>query len=109
MVKLTAKDKKKIRELRSFYPDIVKVKVSISKEGGFIAEIFPFDCGTQAETFSELIEMVNDAIKTYLEVPRKLVKFMPTYIPPVEEAQRFSVYPLPARKRILTFCSAQCP
>ncbi len=68
-----------------------------SKDGGFVAIIKTFSgCITQADSFSELIEMVNDAIRTYLEVPKKYLPFMPTYLPPLKEAQRFDVFPITA-------------
>jgi predicted RNase H-like HicB family nuclease len=94
MVKLSSQDIKKINYFRNLFPHTIKVKVSLSSEGGFCVEILTFSgCLTQAETFSELIEMVNDAVATMLEVPRKYLPHMPTYMPPVTLAQRLNVFP----------------
>lgn len=96
MAKLTRHDHKKIHHFRSLLPNTVDVNVLISKDGGFCAEIITFPgCITQAETFSELIEMVNDAVFTVLEVPRKYLPYMPTYMPPLSLAQRLNIFPSP--------------
>ena len=42
---------------------------------------------------SELIEMVNDAVRTHLEVPERYLPFMPTYRPPLTEATRLGLIP----------------
>ncbi len=86
MAKLTSQDQKKIKCLRNFFPRNIEVQVKSSKEGGFYAEILTFPgCITEAETFSELIKMVNDAV----EVPRK---YLP-YMPPLSLAQSFNIFP----------------
>ena len=96
MVKFSSQDIKKINHFRNLFPRAVKVKVSLSEEGGFCVKVITFPgCLTQAETFSELIEMVNDAVATILEVPRKYLPYMPTYMPPVTLAQRLNVFPSP--------------
>ena len=105
MVKLTSQDHKKIHYFRSLFTHNIQVKVSLSKDGGYCAEILTFPgCITQAETFSELIEMVNDAVATILEVPRKYLPYMPTYMPPMSLAQRLNVFPSsPVIRRPITF------
>ncbi len=81
MVKLTTKNEKKILDFRKLFPRAIQVQVFRSQSGGYVAEITSFEkCRTQGETLSELIEMVNDAIYTYLEIPRKYLPFMPIYI-----------------------------
>lgn len=96
MVKFSSQDIKKINYFRKLFPHTIKVKVSLSNEGGFYVEVLTFPgCFTEAETFSELIEMVNDAVATTLEVPRKYLHHMPTYMPPVTLAQRLNIFPSP--------------
>ncbi|MBI5045519.1 MAG: hypothetical protein HZC14_00695 [Candidatus Niyogibacteria bacterium] len=87
MVKLSIKDKKEICRLAKLFPEAVTVRASRSADGGFSAEIITFpNCFTEADTFSELIEMVNDAVYTYFDVPKKLISYMPNYMPPMEVA-----------------------
>lgn len=96
MVKFSSQDIKKIHYFRNLFPHTIEVKVSLSSEGGFCVEVLTFPgCFTQAETFSELIEMVNDTVATILEVPRKYLPHMPTYMPPVTLAQRLNIFPSP--------------
>ncbi len=38
--------------------------------------------------------MVNDAVLTYFEVPNQYVSFVPNYIPPLNVAQEFGVFPV---------------
>ena len=88
-----------INRLRSLFPGSVHVNVRRSKDGGFVAVIKTFSgCVTQADSFAELIEMVNDAVRTYFEVPQEYLPFMPTYLPPLKEAQRFDAFPITATK-----------
>ncbi|MBI2055412.1 MAG: type II toxin-antitoxin system HicB family antitoxin [Candidatus Sungbacteria bacterium] len=95
MPKLTAKDKKEIYRLRALFPHKIGVRVRRSGDGGFFAEAVTFPgVFTEADTFSELIEMVNDAVMTYFEVPQKYVSFMPNYIPPLRVAQEFGAFPV---------------
>lgn len=95
MKTLTVKDKNHIQTLRGIFPREIGVRIQRSQDGGFFAEIMKFDAKlyTEAETFSELIGMVNDAVITYFEIPKKYVSFMPNYIPPLKTAQEFGVFP----------------
>lgn len=95
MGNLTKKDIKEINRLRSVFPASVLVQVQRSRDGGFVAEVKTFPgCFTEADTFSELIEMANDVVKTYLDVPLKYLPFMPSYMPPLSEAKRLDVFPV---------------
>jgi len=38
--------------------------------------------------------MVNDAVKTYFEIPEKLLPYMPNYVPPIRAAQKLDVFPV---------------
>lgn len=92
-------ESEKISALRTLFPRSINVRIRRSRDGGFAAEVRSFSsCFTEAESFSELIEMVNDAARTYLEVPRKYVQFMPTYIPPLRAAQQFDAFPIRVSK-----------
>lgn len=101
--------KKSIREIRAFakkYPGKIAVHVERSEDGGFWAEIKDFPgCFTEAETFSELISMVNDAMRMYFEVPDKYISYMPTYIPPVAAAQKLNAFPVYTKGATITFAN----
>ena len=89
--------------MRALFPESLHMDVRRSKDGGFVAVIKTFSgCVTQADSFSELIDMVNDAVRTYFEVPEKYLAFMPTYLPPLKEAQRFDVFPVTATRTDIT-------
>ncbi len=95
MEKLTLKEKQQINKFRGLFPDKIVVRVHRSECGKFCAEIITFPgCFTEADTFSGLIEMVNDAVKTYFEIPGKYHSFMPEYLAPVEMAQAFNAFPI---------------
>lgn len=88
-----------VNTLRALFPESLHVDLRRSKDGGFVALIKTFPgCVTQADSFSELIDMVNDAVRTYFEVPKKYSAFMPTYLPPLKEAQRFDIFPITATR-----------
>lgn len=96
MAEFTSQDKEKIKYFRDLFPRTIEVRVNLSQEGGYYIEILTFPgCFTQAETFAELIEMVNDAVATVLEVPKKYLPYMPTYMPPLSLAQRLNIFPSP--------------
>ena len=65
-----------------------KLEVEIGQEdGGLWAKIKNLPgCHTQADNFVELIEMVNDAVFTYFEVPEGMRDKFGFYIP--EEVKR---------------------
>ncbi len=77
--KLSEKEAAEAKRLISLFPSEIVVKISHAEEGGFCAEIFieKDKLLTQGETVSELIEMINDAVRTYFEVPASLVSLMP--------------------------------
>lgn len=95
MAKLSKKDIKEIHRLRSLFPNEIAVRTRRSQDGGFVAQVAAFPgLVTEGETFSELIEMINDAMLTYFEVPRKYVPYISNYIPPLEEVQSFGIFPM---------------
>lgn len=94
MKKFKKSEEKRIIELRKQFPKEINVTIRRLETDGFFAEITTFPgCVTESNTFSELIEMVNDCVRTYFEVPRKYLSFMPTYLPSLEVAKDFDVFP----------------
>ena len=94
MARIQKREYKKVTALRALFPREITVRVHRSEDGGFWVEILRFPgCVTQGDTFSELIEMINDALRTYFEVPSKYLPFMPTYLPSIGTAQRFDAFP----------------
>jgi len=93
----------KIQKLRGLFPEKLSVRVVRSQDGGFCADITTFrGCVTQADTFSELIEMINDCVRTYFEVPSAYCSYMPTYLPGLKTAQTFDIFPVAAVEKQLT-------
>ena len=101
-MRLSRSDIKKIKELRSLFPAEIGVKVRRSADGGFFAEVLTFPrVITEADTFSELIEMVNDAVLSYFEIPGKYASFVPNYLPSLRMAQEFGVFPATEKAKSL--------
>ncbi|MCK5059834.1 MAG: hypothetical protein KAR00_01645 [Candidatus Pacebacteria bacterium] len=66
--------KKDLNFYKSLLPEQITVVVQVTEEG-LVAEIKELEnCYTQADNPAELIEMVNDAVFTYLEIPDNFVK-----------------------------------
>ena len=100
MPKIVKINAKKVKEFRQKFPKHINTRVIRSKDGGFVAELLSFPgCVTQGETLSELVEMVNDCVKTYFDVPQKFFQYIPTYLPPVSVAQELDAFPVPKRSR----------
>ncbi len=88
---------KEIVKFRSLFPQEITVSVRRSEDGGFSAEILSYPRTlTEGETFSELLEMLNDALYTYFDIPEKYVSFMPTYLPPVDMVSELMGFPVRA-------------
>jgi predicted RNase H-like HicB family nuclease len=101
---LTKKTQLEIRRLRAQFPPKVEVSVQRSADGGFVAAVTSMPgVFTQANTLSELLDMVNDAIRCSLKVPQKYGGYMPTYLPPIEMAQALDAYPIQSVERQVTF------
>ena len=93
-----------IQALRASFPQELSVSIMRSEEGKFVARIDTFKgLFTEGNDFSELMEMVNDAVKTYFEVPKKFLSYMPNYIPPLQVAQRLDVFPATEVKETVVF------
>ncbi|KKQ30176.1 MAG: hypothetical protein US45_C0048G0006 [Candidatus Nomurabacteria bacterium GW2011_GWA1_37_20] len=95
MVKLSPEDVKEINRFRSLFPKEIEVRIHRSEDGGFFAEVLTFPgVITEADTFSELIEMVSDAAISYFEVPGKYAPFVANYLPTIELAQKLGIFPV---------------
>lgn len=88
---MPAKSSKNIESYKKLLPQKITVKVNKSDDGGLWANVKELPhCYSQARNFPELIEMLNDAIYTYLEIPTKFMKELGYYLPKeiVEEVKR---------------------
>jgi predicted RNase H-like HicB family nuclease len=98
MAGLTKKDIKEINRLKGLFPDELTVYVRASEDGGLVCEIKTFPgCFTQGENLFELVQMINDAVYTYLDIPQKYLAYMPNYSPSVKMAHDFGGLPLPKK------------
>ncbi len=67
---------------RKLFPKKLSVQINKTDDGGFWVKIKELPhCYTQAKDFPELIEMLNDAIYTYLGIPKKFVGKLGYYLP----------------------------
>lgn len=65
-------------------PRKLEVEIHRAEEGGFWAKVKGLPgCNTQGNDFFDLIDMINDAVLTYFEVPLKFRKFLGQYIPEI--------------------------
>lgn len=65
------KKRKSLQYYKNLLPATLTVEIHRTREGFLWAKIKELPhCYTQAESFLELIDMVNDAVYTYLEIPR---------------------------------------
>jgi predicted RNase H-like HicB family nuclease len=73
---------KEIKKLRAKLPKEISVLTRQGDRGQYCVEIPAFaGCFTEADTIEELIIMVNDLIRAYLDIPREYLKFMPAFLP----------------------------
>lgn len=101
MAATTKKEAKEINRLKGLLPSELTVDINPSKDGGLFCDIKTFSgCFTQGENLSELMEMINDAVCTYLEIPKKYLRHMPRYNPSAKMAHDFSGFPLPTKKNV---------
>lgn len=75
------KQKKDLQFYKGLMPNQLTLDIHKTEEG-FWAKIKELPhCYTQAKDFFELIEMVNDSIYTYLDIPDKFRKLVGFYLP----------------------------
>jgi predicted RNase H-like HicB family nuclease len=102
-MKLSKKAQLDIQRLRAAFPKQLAVQVARSADGGFVAAVISIPgAQTQAESFSELLDMINDAIRTFFEIPAKYLAYMPTYLSSIEMAQQLDAYPVREVDREIT-------
>jgi predicted RNase H-like HicB family nuclease len=100
---MSPREVKKVNKLRGLFPDEISVSVSRSREGVFLAQVKTFKgIFTEGKTFLELMEMINDAVRTYFEIPEKYLSYMPSYIPSMELAQLLEEFPANHKKEDVT-------
>ncbi len=76
------KNQKNANFYKKLLPKKITLKINKTEKGGFWVKIKEFPhCYTQAKDLTELIEMVNDAIYTYLEIPKKFKGKLGYYLP----------------------------
>jgi predicted RNase H-like HicB family nuclease len=74
-------NEKILKRYRNLLPQQITV-ITRKTKLGFVAEIKEFShCHTQGKTFFELIEMINDAVFTYLDIPERYRKNLGVYLP----------------------------
>lgn len=80
------KREKELIKYLMILPRKLEVEIHPAEEGGYWAKVKGLPgCVTQGENFFDLVEMINDAVFTYFEVPLKIRRFLGPYIPLVPE------------------------
>ena len=73
---------KNLQFYKKLLPKRLTVEINKTKEDNLWAKVKELPhCYTQAKNFLELIEMINDAVYTYLEIPNKYKKKVGYYFP----------------------------
>jgi|GEM_PF-2584700 len=101
MAKLTKQNIEKINKLATLFPRTVKV-LFIRFENGRFGAIVPFAGGnirTEAKSLSELLFMINDAIRAVLKVPKKYWPYVPEYMMTCKLAQELELWPASRRRK----------
>ncbi len=76
------KKRNSLQSYKKLLPDKLTVEIHRTKEGSFWAKIKELShCYTQAKSSSELIVMLNDAIYTYLGIPKRYYGKLGYYVP----------------------------
>lgn len=87
-------NEREVIRLRAFLPPSIRVHVERSEDGGFCASVTSIPgVRTEADTFSELIDMVNDAVLTHFEVSAEVRPDIPAYLPPLEVVRTLDLFP----------------
>ncbi len=70
-------------------PRKLSVEIHRAQESGFWAKVRELPgCNTQGDDFIDLIEMINDAVFTYFDVPQKMRGVLGYYVPQLPEELR---------------------
>lgn len=79
--------KKELLKYRVLMPSQIEVEIHRAEEGGFWAKVRTFPgVVAQGEDLLDLVEMVNMAIHDYLEIPKRLRKYLGQYEPQLAES-----------------------
>ena len=86
-------DKQQIKEYRKLLPERINVRIE-NENGGFWAKITTPDkklsnCYTQAESITELVVMINDAVQTHFEIPEEIREKVGFYLPVSDDHLRW--------------------
>lgn len=74
------------------FPNTLSVSIKPSEDGGYIVSVNDLKgCITQAENGKELLEMVNNALYTYFEIPREYQPYMPVFFPSEDQRKEFNI------------------
>lgn len=94
MINITLQNRQKIEQFRKLFPQTIHTSITPCEEGGYTVRIreFPHSI-TQADNLADLIAMVSDCVATILEVPKKYLPYMPTYLPSIGLAQYMNEFP----------------
>ena len=83
------KFQRKYLEYIMLLPRTLSVDIYRAEEGGFWAKVKSLPgCNTQGEDFIDLVDMINDAIFTYFDVPQKMRSALGHYVPQLPEEIR---------------------
>jgi len=88
-------------KFKELLPAKIRVDIHPSQDGGFFCEIKTFPgCFTQGENLFELMEMINDAVYTYLDIPQNILRVCRDITPPQKSSdfRRNYHYHHPTRK-----------
>ena len=75
------KKEKNLQFYKNLMPDQLTLEIHKTEEGLWAKVKELPNCYTQGKSFFELIEMVNDAIYVYLDIPKKIRKEVGVYLP----------------------------
>ena len=83
------KFQRKYLEYIMLLPRTLAVDIYRAEEGGFWAKVRALPgCNTQGEDFIDLVDMINDAIFTYFNVPQKMRSALGHYLPHLSDELR---------------------
>lgn len=83
------KSQRRYLEYVMLLPRTLSVDVHRAEEGGFWAKIKALPgCNTQGEDFIDLVDMINDAVLTYFDVPQKMRSALGRYVPALSQEVR---------------------
>lgn len=83
------KSQRQYLEYIMLLPRTLSVDIYRAAEGGFWAKIRALPgCNTQGEDFIDLVDMLNDAVFAYFDVPQKMRSALGRYVPALSKEMR---------------------